>query len=122
MADIKEELDILEKKNAHVMGERDGLNSKCRDMQFQMTQLQETITDKDEKIEHLQAQMEVLQSGKAFIKKSYDSLMAKFKKIEDENLLIPKKKSEEAKGEQESKPVENPASAAENELNAVLQD
>ena len=44
--------------------------------------------------------MEILTSGKNFIKKSYDSLMAKLKRIEEENFLIPKKKEEESKSEE----------------------
>ena len=36
--------------------------------------------------------MEILTTGKNFIKKSYDSVCEKMKKIEAENFLIPKKK------------------------------
>ena len=43
--------------------------------------------------------MEILTSGKNFIKKSYDAVMNKLKKIEEENFLIPKKKEEEKKGQ-----------------------
>jgi len=63
-----------------------------------MTKLQEVIIDKDDKIEQLQATVEILTSGKNFIKKSYDSVMNKLKKLEEENFLIPKKKDEEKKG------------------------
>jgi hypothetical protein len=46
----------------------------------------------------LQATVEILTSGKNFIKKSYDSVMTKLKRIEEDNFLIPKKKEEEKKG------------------------
>ena len=43
----------------------------------------------------MQSQVEILTSGKSFIKKSYDNAMTKIKKIESENFIIPKKKDEE---------------------------
>ena len=51
--------------------------------------------DKDEKIENLTTTVQIERSGKNFIKKSYDALMAKFKRIEEENFLIPKKSKDE---------------------------
>lgn len=68
-------------------------------MALQNSKLQETIGDKDDKIDQLTATVEILTSGKSFIKKSYDSLQNKIKKMEEENFLIPKKK-EEAKGDE----------------------
>jgi len=48
---MKEELDILEKKQQAAEAERDALNTHCRDADFKNTKLSETIVDKDEKIE-----------------------------------------------------------------------
>lgn len=39
----------------------------------------------------MQQTVDILTNDKKFLKKSYDSLMAKFKKIQEENILIPKK-------------------------------
>jgi hypothetical protein len=39
----------------------------------------------------LQQTVDILTNDKKFLKKSYESLMAKFKKIQEENILIPKK-------------------------------
>lgn len=61
-----------------------------------------------------------MNSGKNYIKKAYDALLAKMKKTEDENFLIPKKKEEESK-EGESKPAEAAANP-ESDLSIVLQN
>ena len=53
--------------------------------------------------------------GKNFIKKSYDSLMAKLKRIEEDNFLIPKKK-EESKVDQKSE------ASTDQELSTILQN
>ena len=53
VSDLKEELDIFEKKQLALSGERDILISKNRDQVFQMSKHVETIQDKDEKIEQL---------------------------------------------------------------------
>ena len=116
VSDLKEELDIFEKKQLALSGERDILISKNRDQVFQMSKHVETIQDKDEKIEQLQATIEILTSGKNFIKKSYDSLMAKLKRIEEENFLIPKKK-EESKADQK-----NSEASTDQELSTILQN
>ena len=39
----------------------------------------------------LQQTVDILTNDKKFLKKSYESLMNKFKKIQVENILIPKK-------------------------------
>lgn len=122
VADLKEELEISEKKQLAISGERDLLQTKCKDAAFQNITLQETIIDKDEKIEQLQATIEILTSGKNFIKKSYDSLMNKLKRIEEDNFLIPKKK-EEKKGNAEAETQS--AEAQQNSdggLSAILQN
>ncbi len=64
--------------------------------------------------------MEILTSGKSFIKKSYDSLQNKIKKMEEENFLIPKKK-EEAKGDEQAEADAEKANA-EGDLNTILQN
>ena len=71
------------------------LQTSKRDQEFTIQQQTETIQDKDDEIKQLQSQVEILTSGKNFIKKSYDNAMAKIKKIESENFIIPKKKDEE---------------------------
>lgn len=43
----------MEKKHMAIQGDRDLLSSKTRDQAFQMTQQQEVIQDKDDKIEQL---------------------------------------------------------------------
>lgn len=53
VSDLKEELDIFEKKQLALSGERDLLISKNRDQVFQMNKHVETIQDKEEKIEQL---------------------------------------------------------------------
>lgn len=58
---------------------------------FKIQQLQETLSDKEETLTQLQQTVEILTNDKKFLKKSYDSLMTKFKKIQEENILIPKK-------------------------------
>jgi len=63
----------------------------------------------------LQATIEILTSGKNFIKKSYDSLMAKLKRIEEENFLIPKKKEESKNGAKAE-------ATADTELQTILQN
>lgn len=98
VAHFKEELEILEKKHLQLQTERDQLDWKCRDLQVQMVKQNEAIVDKDDKIEELNATKEILTSGKNFIKKSYDALQNKLRKIEQENYIIPKSKEEEKKG------------------------
>ena len=73
------------------------LQTQKRDQDFTIQQQTETIQDKDDEIKQLQSQVEILTSGKNFIKKSYDNAMTKIKKIESENFIIPKKKEEEEK-------------------------
>jgi len=48
---MKEELDIMEKKQLVIVNQRDHLNTQCREGQNENTKLQEIIQDKDEKIE-----------------------------------------------------------------------
>lgn len=43
----------------------------------------------------LQQTVDILTNDKKFLKKSYESLMNKFKKIQEENILIPKKIGQE---------------------------
>lgn len=43
----------------------------------------------------LQQTVDILTNDKKFLKKSYESLMNKFKKIQEENILIPKKHGQE---------------------------
>ena len=70
--------------------------------------------------------MEILTSGKNFIKKSYDSLMAKLKRIEEENFLIPKKKEEESKAADNavntSSTSAESSTSADGDLSAILQN
>lgn len=69
--------------------------------------------------------MEILTSGKNFIKKSYDSLMAKLKRIEEDNFLIPKKKEEESKAEDNaiaSSTSAESSTSADGDLSAILQN
>ena len=84
----------------------------------------EESQDKDDKIEELQANVEIHVNAKNFLKKSYDSLMAKLKRIEEENFLIPKKK--EADGGPANKPKEGGGEeekgGQDNELNTILQN
>ena len=60
-------------------------------------------------------------SGKNFIKKSYDSVMAKLKRIEEDNFLIPKKKEEEKKDDTASD-KSSAASSNDEALNTILQN
>ena len=107
------------------------LQTSKRDQEFTIQQQTETIQDKDDEIKQLQSQVEILTSGKNFIKKSYDNAMAKIKKIESENFIIPKKKDEEeekkagdaaqAQETSESQPNAQPKNP-ENDLAAILQN
>jgi len=49
------------------------------------------LSDRDESMSQLQQTVDILTNDKKFLKKSYESLMNKFKKIQEENILIPKK-------------------------------
>ena len=49
------------------------------------------VVEKDEEIEKLRAEKEILTNAKNIIKKSYDGLNLKYKGLQDENYLIPKK-------------------------------
>ena len=107
------------------------LQTSKRDQEFTIQQQTETIQDKDDEIKQLQSQVEILTSGKNFIKKSYDNAMTKIKKIESENFIIPKKKDEEeksaagdgaqAQGAAEAQPNQ-PQQNQENDLAAILQN
>ena len=55
------------------------------------------MKEKEEEITNLKNNVQVLTSSKNFIKKSFDSLQNKLKKIQSENFLIPKVKKEEEK-------------------------
>ena len=99
-ADKKEELDITnhhleqEKTNADVAQAR--FRSEKQSLENEIQKIKDENLDKDEKIENLTTTVQIERSGKNFIKKSYDALMAKFKRIEEENFLIPKKSKDEA--------------------------
>lgn len=60
------------------------------------------LKEKDDEIKNVKHNVEILTSSKNFIKKSYDALQVKVKKIESENFLIPKVKKEEQKKDEEA--------------------
>ena len=68
----------------------------------------EDAEDKAATIEELTSKVDILQNDKNYIKKSYDSLLAKHKKMRNENILIPKeKKDEESKDNRVSMNIED---------------
>ena len=70
--------------------------------------MREDAEDKTATIEELTAKVDILQNDKNYIKKSYDSLLAKHKQMRNEHILIPKeKKNEEAKDNRASAPLED---------------
>jgi chromosome segregation ATPase len=120
IGNLKEELDIQEQKQTQVAADRDQLSAKLREQNFLFTKQQEVVNDKDEQIEQLQATVEILTSGKNFIKKSYDSALNKLKKMQEDNILIPKKKEEHKEG---ASAQSDPQSVSQdNELNQALQN
>jgi len=105
VADIKEELAIAEGRVKQAYSERDKIQSKAKEFIHKIQKLTDASQDKDDKIGQLNATIEILNSDKAYVKKSYDILLAKCQKMQDENILIPKKSSneEESKGKHSSK-------------------
>ena len=65
----------------------------------------------------MKAEKEILTNAKNIIKKSYDGLSLKFKTMQDENILIPKKGKEEQKVEKkEVKPEDEMAKQLQEEI------
>ena len=122
VADLREELDIMEKKQQALSAERDQLNIDCKEQQYQNSKLQEQIEDKDEKIEELKSKVEILTSGKNFIKNAHEKLLAKQKKLEEENFIIPKKKEESKESEESSEESTQPSTDGDGGLSAILQN
>ena len=83
--------------------ETEKARQKIRTYTDKVQSLQEDVEDKDVKIDQLTGKVEIMQNNNNFIKKSYDSLQTKLKKLQTENIIIPKEK----KGEGEEKKVED---------------
>ena len=100
IADLKEELAIAEGRVKQAHAEKEQIQIKAKEIVGKMQKLTDESQDKDDKIDQLNTTIEILNSDKTYIKKSYDSLLEKYKRIQDENILIPKKnQTEEEKGD-----------------------
>ena len=97
VADLKEEITILEGQLENSKNEKELIRTKEKQYIHKIQQLQELSQDKDEEIQKLTAEKEILTNAKNIIKKSYDGLNLKFKTLQDENIIIPKKGKEEQK-------------------------
>ena len=114
VSDLKEELEIIQKKHLQLQGDRDLLLTKNKDQRDKMMKQMQDIEDRDGKIEQLQATLEIATSAKNFIKKSQEAAVKKLERIKEDNFLIPEKKEEEKK--------EVASDQAETNLNAILQN
>ena len=79
------------------------MNTKQKQYIYKLQQAQEVSQDKDEEIEKLRAEKEILTNAKNIIKKSYDGLSLKYKNMQDDNFLIPKKSKDDVKGDESDK-------------------
>eukprot|EP00347_Sterkiella_histriomuscorum_P007099 403350261 len=90
VADINEEYTIQVGKYNQILHEKDVLAQKNKDYIYKMQQLNDTLQDKDEKIDQLSSKVEIMSSENTQIKESYDKLMAKLQFIQENHILIPK--------------------------------
>ena len=81
IADLKEELAIAEGRVKQAHAERDQIQTKAKEFVGKIQKLTDESQDKDDKIDQLNATIEILNSDKTYIKKSYDSLLEKYKRI-----------------------------------------
>lgn len=97
VSDLQEELEILQKKQLQVVGDRDMLHTKNKELRDKNLKATQDLEDRDSKIEQLQATLEIATSAKNFLKKSQEAAQRKLERIKEDNFLIPKKKGEESK-------------------------
>ena len=91
----------------NIKNERDQITIKQKQFIYKLQQAQEISQDKDEEIEKLRAEKEILTNAKNIIKKSYDGLNLKYKGLQDDNYLIPKKGKDDQKDKDENVKTED---------------
>jgi len=101
ISDLSEEFKILQGKYDQSDAEKESLKNKQVDQLYKMQQMNEKVTDLEERNEQLVQKLEIIEQENGKLNEAYERAIQKVQKIEENNILIPKdgKHKAEEKGE-----------------------
>ena len=94
VADIKEELQIIEQRYQMIVQEKANALKSLKETQQELLNQKETLGELRDKNEQLIEQVKIGQTENNYLKKNYERQVNKLKQVQENNILIPKRKEE----------------------------